>query len=727
MHRKSDDRKPLLSKTFWVSLTCLLLLVSGPAWGETFTTDTYIGPDDTTYDNDDIVVDGCVLTVDGAHPFNSLQVINGGTVTHSANADVQEYTLDLTIATDVTVDVTSAIDVDGRGYAAAQGPGAGTSNPSYGAGAGYGGEGGASEYVAGGVGYGSILEPVDLGSGGGNGSGSGGGAGGGAIRLDIGGTLTVDGSLSANGNNGATYSGGGSGGSVYVTAGVMEGSGTISAVGGQGGYLQYTGGGAGGRIALYADFDAFSWVTPAHGGAGKVYGGAGTAYFRETPNPTGVVVIDNNSVVGAWTPLTSPEAFDLAIRHGAIAVPDAALTVGDFAINSGAYMKQRSGGPAVDLTVQGDALIDVGASLDTTGRGHGAVTGPGAGISEASYGSGAGYGGEGGRSQNVLGGPSYGSILAPTDFGSGGGNGSGGSGGSGGGAIRLDVTGTLTIDGSLIADGNNAGPNAGGGSGGSVYLTVDTLAGTGAISANGGLSGQGTYAGPGGGGRIAIEFATDTFAGTMSARTGANGYRFGGAGTIYTKADAAPAGDLLVDNGGNSNGWTPLTSPEAFNLTIANGAIAYPTAAMMIGDLDVAAGGLLTHAAGSTAFDLTVQGNANIDTAGAISADGKGYGASSGPGEGTDHSSYGSGAGYGGEGGVGQSVSGGVAYGSIIAPADLGSGGGNGSGGSGGAGGGLIRLDVSGTLTIDGSLTANGNNGGSNAGGGSGGSIYLTI
>lgn len=50
----------------------------------TFTTDTYIGPNDSSSDGQDIIVTNCTLTVDGAHGFNSLQILNGGVLTHSA-------------------------------------------------------------------------------------------------------------------------------------------------------------------------------------------------------------------------------------------------------------------------------------------------------------------------------------------------------------------------------------------------------------------------------------------------------------------------------------------------------------------------------------------------------------------------------------------------------------------------------------------------------------------
>jgi hypothetical protein len=73
-------------------------------------------------------------------------------------------------------------------------------------------------------------------------------AGGGAVRLDVGGTVTIDGSIRADGVAPDRYWGG-SGGSVYFTTGWLTGSGTIRANGG-GATWDYAAGGAGGRVAI---------------------------------------------------------------------------------------------------------------------------------------------------------------------------------------------------------------------------------------------------------------------------------------------------------------------------------------------------------------------------------------------------------------------------------------------------------------------------------------------
>lgn len=140
------------------------------------------------------------------------------------------------------------------------------------------------------------------------------------------------------------------------------------------------------------------------------------------------------------------------------------------------------------------------------------------------YTGGGGHGGKGGiGTTSDYGGETYGSATAPLLYGSsGGGNISGLNGGSGGGVLRLVVSGTLTHNGIISANGgaglgNYSSHAAGGGSGGSVYLTVGTLVGTtGIFLANGGDGGSGYSDGlgghkgaSGGGGRIAIEYSDD--------------------------------------------------------------------------------------------------------------------------------------------------------------------------------------------------------------------------
>ena len=726
-----------------VSIVCVLGLTAIPTLAVTFTQDTLIASDDTTYDNDDIVVDGCTVTVNGAHPFNSIQIINGGLVTHSPNADTQEHVLDLTIMGDVDITLGSSLDVTGRGYASAQGPGAGGGGSAYGGGGAYGGNGGSSTEAAGGTAYGSVLAPMDIGSGGGRGEPYDiGGGGGGAIRLVVGGTLTIDGALRADGGNGtvhaSNYGGGGSGGSICLTVGTFSGTGNISADGGDG-YLANCGSGAGGRIAVVHDASAFTGSMTAYAGGPVRFGGAGTIYERQSAEATGALLIDNGGNAFVGTPLTSPEAFDVTIRNGAIVFPQEPVTFGNLEVGAQGRLAHPSGGPSLNLTIEGDALIAVDGSVDVTGRGYGSAQGPGAGGGGVTYGAGGAYGGAGAASTEASGGSIYGSVTEPSEFGSGGGRGEPHDiGGSGGGIIRITVAGLLQIDGTLLAngmDGGVASGNAGGGgAGGSIFVSADTLSGSGVISANGG-NGYYESSGGGGGGRIALHYDTAySFAGTVTAYGGGPS-RWGGAGTVYMAQTDGPPGDLTIRNNGNSGAFTELPDefPPFGAVDVADGGILAvpPTMTATMTDLDVLDGGVIAHRTTSDGgIHIQVANHATIAAGASIQLTGRGYPPRTGPGAGGSTISTGAGGGYGGPGGNGQDTFGGGTYGSVTAPTDLGSGGGEETDrANGGHGGGAVHLSVGGPLVLDGSVVANGSDGGGatsdDNGAGAGGSVWI--
>ncbi len=123
-------------------------------------------------------------------------------------------------------------------------------------------------------------------------------------------------------------------------------------------------------------------------------------------------------------------------------------------------------------------------------------------------GGGGGFGTSGGTFNGVAGGNTYGSDNhMPLLGGSGGGgygsyNGTGSGGGGGGGAILIAASGTITINGTIYANGGYANPGGGGGSGGAIHLLATAITGNGILQAAGG----GSCWGPAGGnGRIRLE------------------------------------------------------------------------------------------------------------------------------------------------------------------------------------------------------------------------------
>ncbi len=165
--------------------------------------------------------------------------------------------------------------------------------------------------------------------------------------------------------------------------------------------------------------------------------------------------------------------------------------------------------------------LDVWGQINASDKGYidGIIkadgSGPGGGYYSTYSDSGAGHGGQGGYSASLkAGGVTYGSSSAPTTPGSGGGGGQDIGEEGGGGALRIDASGAIVLNGTISANGRNGvnklHSSPGGGSGGSIFITSRTFGGAvGAILAQGGTSTyKGTVAtwggGGGGGGRIAV-------------------------------------------------------------------------------------------------------------------------------------------------------------------------------------------------------------------------------
>jgi hypothetical protein len=547
---------------------------------------------------------GAILYPTISTPIHNLLV--------ASNAFVVLTNVPLSLSGDVTIEAGGGIVANAMGSPSGQGTGAGQKFSdkitTTGGGGGHGGFGGnGSGGAAGGNTYDSFTQPLGPGSGGGTGSGNAptnyGGAGGGFIRLTTPGNLRVDGRISAEGGAGiGEGSGGGSGGSIWLDVRSLSGAGTISANGGAGGGTGYGtgGGGGGGRIAVYYNTsNNFSGTISAYGGNGATIGGAGTIYSKQA-SKTGALVVDNGGGFGTNTPLSFSTAVDLAVRNGAFAYPTSGSCVlSNLVVDAGGTILGLKTQTNLDIAVLGNATIQTGGTIAVDGLGYQVAGGPGVGVSHVlGIGSGGGYGGRGGASSLTPGGLTYGSAQQPLDRGSGGGFGwqQSTNGGAGGGAIRLNVAGTLTVDGRIGADGTAAQQDdGGGGSGGSVWVNASAITGAGFITAEGG-DGELYEGGGGGGGRIAIYSPSNSFAGTVST-VGGEGFYPGEAGSIYYSSNlVSPAVIAQTPTGVISNG---LISMDLFfntalkpGLSISNISLSTPNGILPAGAVSVSVQGI---------------------------------------------------------------------------------------------------------------------------------------
>jgi hypothetical protein len=553
--------------------------------------------------------------------------------------------------------------------------------------------------------------------------------------------------LSANGTTGpGEGSGGGAGGGIWVSAGTLTGSGTISANGGAG-QLPYGGGGGGGlvRVTVTGASNQFTGTISAHGGAGATAGGAGGIYEQFYRGAVVKIILDNGGLSGTNTSFAGVSAvniYDLTITNGAIAMMSSYLTsIRNLVIGSNSFMVSTGSQSVVTINLTGNVTVMPTGGIVLDGQGSSFNSGQGAGRTAGAdggfSGGGGGYGGNGGAAASgAIGGSTYGSATSPESSGSGGGSVTSPSqvGGLGGGGFQLTTQGTLALGGKISANGTaGATPGCGGGSGGSVWLTVGAMTGSGSITANGG-SGQLPAGGGGGGGRIAVIASSNLFTGLISAQGGA-GFANGGAGTVYTAPNTqGPNSQLVMDNGGLRGTLTALPNVSGVDLRIQGGAGVSYSSSLSIRSLFLGVNSLLVQT-NPAPMSLVVTSNATVQAGAGIILDGSGNGAGAAGSGGSTLSGLGyvtgAGGGHGGYGGNGQSgAEGGNVYDVYTNPTLLGSGGGVGAGlnASSARGGGALELTVTGILQMDGLMSANGAVPATEAGGGgSGGSINLIV
>ena len=289
------------------------------------------------------------------------------------------------------------------------------------------------------------------------------------------------------------------------------------------------------------------------------------------------------------------------------------------------YSSISGNGTGRTFNVTGDLTVGTGVTIDGIGLGFNTSQGPGKPVGASG---GSGHGGEGGFWNHYQaggpGGPCYGSVTNPSSLGSGGYR------EKGGGAVRLDVGGTVTVDGTINMDGNSSSTgDRGGGAGGAIYINATSVLGSGTLRAKGSKTLNANAFAPGGGGRVAIHYATTLglpLANISVASVDAHYYgQDGAAGTLYVKKGSDALGTLFVDNDNvptaAGGGWPKPTT------TINSDVTDVPAGNVLIrdlGDLQVESGqtlvvqGYWTNSAAFTAdagstFELAGTGTSTLD------------------------------------------------------------------------------------------------------------------
>lgn len=339
-----------------------------------------------------------------------------------------------------------------------------------------------------------------------------------------------------------------------------------------------------------------------------------------------------------FTDVTIPAGVTVTFAKNANNTPVTMLVSGDVTIDGNLFLNgangEFAGGPGNgNGGAGGPGGFDGGrgglrASTDDNrggdgqgpGRGEGAPDYVGNSIS-CHHGAGASYGTFGGNGSVVNGqgerGPVYGNaLLLPLIGGSGGGGGGGGTntvapgGGGGGGAILIAVSGTVSVNGIILANGGEAGSNsgtceAGSGSGGAIRIVATTIQGEGAINASGNPVGK-----DGGNGRIRLEAEN-----MLRASTTFPNYTFSTPGVILL----ASVPNIRITSVG---GVTAPATPTGSNDVVLPGVTTNPVA-VQFETTDVPLGTTITLIAApergtaTTANSTPVSGSINAGTASA--------------------------------------------------------------------------------------------------------------
>ncbi len=550
-----------------VAGTCLPL--AGLAATVRFTTNTTIDSTNSLYEGQALIVDGCQVTINGTHLFESLTISNAGVVTHSAATTVAEYALRLTLLDRLRITAGASLNVAGKGYLSGRTVGNTTTGAAGGVAGGSHGGLGAEDSLKRqpNDAYGDFRQPVRPGSGGGGADGLAGGSGGGAVRVAAP-VMVVDGWVAADGALGSG-GGGGSGGAIWLEAGTLSGSGRITADGQPGLYAMPAGGG--GRVAVYYQQLAGFSLTNIHARAGtnvvNYFAAPGTVFLSPSAGLEELRVASGGRKAGMWTPLGQAGELGVGVQTLTISGTNTLLIPRDgqavrtwnTTIGPGSRLAQPSNTTTrvYELRLVASNLLTIAAGGSLTAQGRGYRPGytfdntTNHGPAGASGGS---HGGAGGAA--ISGGsvsPTYGDALFPVLPGGGGGTVL--DGGSGGGSIRVDA-GTLDLQGAINADGG-VSTVSGGGAGGSVLINAGQVQGSGYITARG-TNGSSALGGCGGGGRVAVYYRQGmALAGSHVTASGGGPLRPGGTGTVWLTTQPAARWRLPVPylSGQATVGW----------------------------------------------------------------------------------------------------------------------------------------------------------------------------
>ncbi|MBM4136379.1 MAG: hypothetical protein FJ241_06035 [Nitrospira sp.] len=295
-----------------------------------------------------------------------------------------------------------------------------------------------------------------------------------------------------------------------------------------------------------------------------------------------------------FTTVNIPSGVTVTFIKNASNTPVYVLATGDVIID-GTINVNGSGGNGLYPGTGGPGGFNGGLGgtfnlIGGKGLGHGGGNPGSVSTDPATYASGAGGGGGFGSNGSDgygsdfgpggTGGGTYGNTkIMPAIGGSGGGGGAGsgyplypdqgGGGGGGGGAIIIASSGTITVNGSITANGGNGAygfqfSGGGGGSGGAIKLIANTITGYGTILATGPIGGGGgNQGGAGGNGRICLE--ANTITGTFSTNPP---YTYGYPGTVFvtnppTLKITSVGGINIPENPSGTYGSPDVTLPSS--------------------------------------------------------------------------------------------------------------------------------------------------------------------